>query len=614
MPGMSSGLQSNNATIVSAFQSALLHQGLFVLVVLTLLALAWNGLRALQLRRAYANAAAAPVTVAPTWLPPEPLARRLLRIAFGVIWIFDGILQGQASMPLGMTTQVIQPTAAASPPWVQHLVSAGATIWSNHPISAASSAVWIQVGIGAWLLVAPRGTWSRLAGLSSAGWGVLVWIFGESFGGIFAPGLTWLFGAPGAVLLYSFAGLLLALPERYWSSPRLGRAVIGVMGAFFVGMSVLQAWPGRGFWQGQLPHGAATGTLTGMVQQMAKTPQPNILSGWVADFAGFDAAHGWGVNLFVVIALGLIGVAFLGGRVTAVRVAMYASFVLCLADWVLVEDFGFFGGTGTDPNSMLPMMLIIAGGYLALTRPPALSTAVTPIALQRAPDLRLRDRVAANPTYAFRVLAALGAIAVSLLGAAPMAVASTNPNADPIVAQAIDGTPNAVDVPAPVFTLTDQYGRRVSLSSFRGKTIGLTFLDPVCVSDCPLIAQEFRQVDALLGPQRANVELVAIELNPLYRAVPYLVAFDRQEGLDKLANWRYLTGSLVDLNRVWAAFGMEVAYTTGGAMIAHTDIAYVIDANGNTRYSIDSNPGPGTAATKSSFAVMVAGAIRSVMK
>ncbi len=271
MPGMSSGLQTNNPTIISAFKSLLLHEGLVILVILALLAVAWNVLRGVQLRRA----AAGQLSVEP-WPYPEPTARRVLRIAFGIIWIFDGLLQAQPSMPLGMTTQVIEPTAATSPAWVQHLVNAGATIWSNHPITAPASAVWIQVGIGVWLLVAPRGNWSRLAGLASIFWGLVVWIFGESFGGIFAPGLTWAFGAPGAVLLYCFAGLLIALPDRAWATPRLGRVVLSVMGLFFVGMAVLQAWPGRGFWQGQLHQSSSPGTLTGMVQQMSQTPQPRL--------------------------------------------------------------------------------------------------------------------------------------------------------------------------------------------------------------------------------------------------------------------------------------------------------------------------------------------------
>ena len=101
-----------------------------------------------------------------------------------------------------------------------------------------------------------------------------------------------------------------------------------------------------------------------------------------------------------------------------------------------------------------------------------------------------------------------------------MAIASTNPNADPILAQAIDGTPDATDIPAPHFQLVDQYGRSVTLGTLRGKAVALTFLDPVCVSDCPLIAQEFKDADHLLGSDARNVELVAVVVNPLYRAPP----------------------------------------------------------------------------------------------
>jgi len=615
MPGMSSGLQSNNTTIVSAFQSMLLHQGLVVLALLAIVIAAWNVLRTVQLRRAVAASAGAGSAPAPRTAPadPEPPGRRVLRIGFGLIWIFDGVLQAQASMPLGMTPQVIKPTAAASPAWVQHLVNVGGTIWNNHPIAASASAVWIQVGIGLMLLVAPRGRWSRLAGLASFGWGTLVWIFGESFGGIFAPGLTWLFGAPGAVVFYALAGLLVALPERYWASPRLGRALLGVMGSFFVAMAVLQAWPGRGFWQGHLRGSSALGTLPGMVHQMAATPQPGFISSWVASFAAFDVAHGWGVNLFAVVALGALGLAFLTGRAPIVRVALLLAVVLCLADWVLIEDLGFLGGVGTDPNSMIPMLLVLVAGYLGLTRIPARADAIVPFPTTAAARLPWRERIATQPVYVLRSLAALGAVAVTLLGAAPMAIASTNPNADPILAQAIDGTPDATDIPAPHFQLVDQYGRSVTLGTLRGKAVALTFLDPVCVSDCPLIAQEFKDADHLLGSDARNVELVAVVVNPLYRARAYLTAFDHQEGLSGLRNWMFLTGSAAALERVWNAFGEQVAYSPGGAMIAHSDIAYVIDAGGDTRYVLDADPGPGTAATRSSFAVTLTSSIEHVI-
>ena len=613
MPGMNTGLSANNPAIVSAFQSALLNQGLVMLLLIALVAVAWNVQRAAQLRRARAAANGAPIASALS-PSPEPPARRLLRLGFGLIWIFDGILQGQASMPLGMVPQAIQPTAAASPSWVQHLVNAGTTIWSYHPVSAAAAAVWIQVGIGLWLLVAPRGDWSRLGGLASVTWGLIVWIFGESFGGIFAPGLSWLFGAPGAVLFYCAAGALVVLPESAWASPRLGRAVLRAIGLFFVGMAILQAWPGRGFWQGQARPTATPGSLTRMVQQMSQTPQPGLLSGWVAAFGRFDAAHGWAVNLFVVTAMAAIGAAFLTTKAQVVRVAVIAAAVLCLADWVLVQDLGFLGGVGTDPNSMVPMALAFVAGYVAVTKVRSVADSTIVPIVAPTPVTSVRARFAADPAYTFRSVAALAAIGVTLLGAVPMTAAWAAGRADPILAQAVDGAPQAVDAVAPGFSLVDQNGRPVTLTSLRGKTIALTFLDDTCTTDCPVIAQEFRTADSYLGNKARHVEMVAINANPSFITPDYLAAFDQQEGLEHEANWLYLTGSLPELRRVWAHYGESVIYLPAGSMIGHSEYAWVIDASGHTRDILDTDPGPATSATEASFSVMLANTITSLVK
>ncbi len=621
MPGMSTGLSANNPTIVSAFDDELLRQGLIVAVILMLVGVAWSISRSAQLRGVAAAAAAGTVAAsearASSISPPEPPARRLLRVSFGLLWIFDGILQGQASMPLGMAPQVIQPAAASSPGWVQHLDNAMATIWSYHPVTAPAAAVWIQVGLGVWLLAAPRGTWSRLGGLAGVAWGLIVWIFGEAFGQIFSPGLTLLFGAPGAVLLYCAAGLLVALPEGYWSTPRLGQWVLRVQGLFWVGMAVLQAWPGRGFWQGQLTPSSPPGTLTSMVRDMAATPQPQLLSSWVSAFGQFDAAHGWGVNLFAVVAIAAIGGVFLTARPRPVFVAAAAATVLCLADWVLIEDLGFMGGVGTDPNTMVPLLCLIWAGYLAVARVPeptpvVVATAAVPsgAATSRIP---WRERLAANPTYAFRTAAAVGALAITLVGTAPMALAATNDNADPLLTQAVDGSPEAFNIPEPPVGLVDQYGRPVSLASLRGKAVALTFLDPVCTSDCPVIATEFREADHVLGATARRVALVAVDANPRYIARDYLIAFDRQEGLQNVANWLYLTGTLPQLQHAWRALGATVQYLPAGAMIDHSEFAYVIDPSGHIRYDVDVDPGPATEATESSFAVTLAGTLRTVL-
>jgi hypothetical protein len=266
VPGMNSGLSPDDPTLVAAFRSALLHQSAIALLIVAFLWLLWATMRTWRLVTPAAKAEADGVdgeTAATADLAEaggvdggvrakgegarEARGRAVLRVGFGFIWILDGILQAQPKMAGGLAAQVIEPSASASPGWVQHLVNWGGTIWSYHPITAGAASVWIQIGIGVWLLVARNGPWSRLAGLASVAWGLVVWVFGESFGGIFAPGLSWLTGAPGGVLIYVVAGALIALPENAWRSPRLGRLLLGGIGLFFIGMAVLQAWPGRGY-------------------------------------------------------------------------------------------------------------------------------------------------------------------------------------------------------------------------------------------------------------------------------------------------------------------------------------------------------------------------------
>ncbi len=549
MPGMNTGLNANDPAVIAAFKAVLLHQGLIALLIFGTLGLAWVSIRAWL--PAAASDGPGTKTGTPAPAVAEPAWRLLLRTGFGILWLLDGILQAQPQMAIGLPSQVIEPTAVSSPPWVQHVVNWAGTSWSYHPLQAGAAAVWIQAGIGIWMHAAVRGPLSRLAGLASAAWGLVVWVFGESFGGIFAPGLTWLFGAPGAVLIYVVAGALIALPERAWRTRRLGWLTVAGFGVFLTGMAVLQAWPGRGFWQGTA-HGQP-GTLAGMTQSMAPTPQPHFLSAWVSAFTAFDQAHGFAVNLFAVVGLAVIGALFLSGQPRLIRPAVIAFTVLCLADWVLIEDIGAFGGLGTDPNSMIPMALLAAAGYLALTRAPA------PAAEPASPAVPAGG-------WAGRLRAAAA-----------------------------------------------QHGRNVTLASLHGKVALLTFLDDTCTTTCPLEAQEFRLAGQLLGTQARHVELVAINANPVDYQLGYIRAFDRQERLGGIPNWLYLTGSPAQLRPVWARYGVTAQILPAGSMIGHSEIAFVIDQNGHVRQEMNFDPGPGTAATQSSFAAELADAARQLL-
>ena len=67
---------------------------------------------------------------------------------------------------------------------------------------------------------------------------------------------------------------------------------------------------------------------------------------------------------------------------------------------------------------------------------------------------------------------------------------------------------------APGFTLTDQFGKTVSLNSFRGKVVVLSFNDPQCTTICPLTTTAMLEAKKLLGSAAADVQLLGVGTNP----------------------------------------------------------------------------------------------------
>jgi hypothetical protein len=430
VPGITGHSRATAQVLAAVFKSTLLSQGTLVFLIFVLLAIAWVTCRELLLARGRLRLAARLAAIR-AGRPAEPAARRVLRIGFGVLWIFDGFLQAQPAMPAGLPSSVLAPAAAGSPGWVLHLVNWASKAWLAHPVQAAAGCVWIQLGIGVWLVSSASPRWSRVAGLVSLGWSLVVWVFGEALGGMLSGGQTWLTGAPGAALFYCAASVLVVVPASSWRDVRFGRRILQAMGLLLLVSAAWQAWPGRGFWQGTL-HGRP-GSLAATVGGMARMRQPAVLHELVASFGSLAASHGFAVNLATVIALAAVGGCLLTGRAAIAVPAATAAVVLCLADWVLIQDLGFLGGLGTDPNSMVPQALILTGGLVAIVAAPAVVSAPgyvdtyapAPGAVRgtRLPGKALRSAGLAFGSASTSAVLTLWAAAMVLLGAVPIVAA-----------------------------------------------------------------------------------------------------------------------------------------------------------------------------------------------
>ena len=117
----------------------------------------------------------------------------------------------------------------------------------------------------------------------------------------------------------------------------------------------------------------------------------------------------------------------------------------------------------------------------------------------------------------------------------------------------------------------------------------------------------------MLGADSHRAVFIAIVTNPIYHSVAATRAFDDNEGLAQVSNWLFLTGSLKQLETTWSKYGVQAQVEPAGSMVAHTELAYVIDPSGHARYILDADPGQGTTSLRSSFAGLIAGELRTVL-
>jgi cytochrome oxidase Cu insertion factor (SCO1/SenC/PrrC family) len=129
---------------------------------------------------------------------------------------------------------------------------------------------------------------------------------------------------------------------------------------------------------------------------------------------------------------------------------------------------------------------------------------------------------------------------------------------------------------APDFTLTNQFGQRMSLSQFRGKTIMLGFEDSECTTVCPLTTQAMVLAKELLGSAGSAVQLLGVDANPDATAVSDVMAYSKAHGM--VNQWDFLTGPVAQLRAVWKSYGIAVQIDQG--QIDHTPALYVINSAG----------------------------------
>jgi len=168
---------------------------------------------------------------------------------------------------------------------------------------------------------------------------------------------------------------------------------------------------------------------------------------------------------------------------------------------------------------------------------------------------------------------------LQMLSAAPVDVGLTQ---TPAVSTLV---PPGSEVPD--FTLTNQDGQPVSLSSLRGKVVAVTFIYTRCpLPDyCPRMITNLQAIERRF-PERVgkDLALAAVTFDPQYDTVTRMKEYAQFFKADK-SGWQFLTGSVDDVSRVAGMFGVEFWPEEG--LITHTLQTAVVDKEGKLVASVE---------------------------
>ncbi len=133
--------------------------------------------------------------------------------------------------------------------------------------------------------------------------------------------------------------------------------------------------------------------------------------------------------------------------------------------------------------------------------------------------------------------------------------------------------------------LHDAEGRPVTLAGQRGRFVLVTFIYTHCPDVCPLITANLNASLRILGPERRNVRVLAVSVDPVGDTPAAVQAYAKRMHL--LPQFRYLIGTRPQLRRVWAAWHV-LAVLQKADVVDHVAYTALIDRTGKERVLYDS--------------------------
>ena len=136
--------------------------------------------------------------------------------------------------------------------------------------------------------------------------------------------------------------------------------------------------------------------------------------------------------------------------------------------------------------------------------------------------------------------------------------------------------------PAPDFALTNQDGKRITLSELRGRVVAVTFIYASCADACSLLTAKMVRLQARLGRDFGpKVFFVSITVDPERDTPAVLRNYAMAHGANT-AGWAFVLGRAEEIRAVARGYGIYYKKSPRGD-VDHSFLTSVVDRHGILR-------------------------------
>lgn len=137
-------------------------------------------------------------------------------------------------------------------------------------------------------------------------------------------------------------------------------------------------------------------------------------------------------------------------------------------------------------------------------------------------------------------------------------------------------------------TWRTESGASATLSKWKGRWYGLTFVYTSCAGSCPFTTKKLKRLDAALEKAGKPLELVVVSLDPAHDTPEEVRKYRERYELQEAKRWNVLVGDESQVRTLTMLLDFRYSKNPESGVIMHDNTVYLVGPDGTVRAQMSS--------------------------